>query len=300
VKKRSLHWAHLQTLAAVVRTTSKSAAARELGLTHATVGRRLRDLEAALGSALFENGESGLALTATGRAALATAEAMDDSAAALARQLQGTAATVGGRVRLTCTEGIGTELLPRHLPALLQRHPGLELELLVDPRTLSLARRRADMAIRLARPQDPGLVVRHLADLPYLLCCAPAVAEAMQRALRGEAPLPLCHFDASLAELPESRWLDEHLPQARTALSSNSLRTLAQACAAGVGIALLPAFAARQFGLTALPSAATPERPVWLAYPEEYRHTPRYRAVADWIGEIFRDERQSLLTGVAG
>lgn len=292
MQKRSIQWDDLQTFATVVRCGSNSAAARELGLTHATVGRRLRDLEAATGSALFERNDSGLTLTETGRRVLATAETMDGAANALGRQLLATEtgkdAGVRGRVRLTCTEGFGTELLPRHLPALQARHPGIELEILIDSRTLSLSRRRADLAIRLARPQEENLVTRHLTDIHYRLCCAPGQLKAMRTLRRDGKPLPLCRFDASLAALPESRWLDEHLPDARIALSSNSLRALAQACAAGIGVALLPIGMDRDLPLAALDTPATPVRSAWLAYPAEYRKVPRFRAVADWLIDVFR------------
>lgn len=290
MKKRSVQWDDLQTFATVHRTGSNSAAARELGLTHATVGRRLRDLEAATGASLFERDDSGLVLTAVGQKVLATAEAMDTAAAGLARQLMGEDSALHGRVRLTCTEGFGTELLPRHLPALQARHPGIELELLIDSRTLSLTRRRADMAIRLARPVEENLITRQLAEIPYRLCCAPALRSAMSDALRDRQPVPLCRFDASLAEIPESRWLDEHLPTARTVLRSNSLRTLAQACAAGVGIALLPLNTGQRLALAMLDTPSPPLRSAWLAYPSEYRRVPRIRAVADWLTETFRIE----------
>jgi len=294
VKKRSLHWAHLQTLSAVVRGGSQSAAARDLGITHATVGRRLRDLEAALGSAVFARDERGLTLTPTGQAALETAAAMDASAQILARRLAAGPSSIRGRVRLTCTEGIGTDLLPRHLSALTERHPDIALELLIDARTLSLSRRRADLAIRLVRPQEPDLVARRLGDIAFRLYCAAPRAAALGEALRTGQPLAVCRYDASLAELPESRWLDAHLPHASTALTSNSLRALTEACAGGAGVALLPCYAAEARGLHALDTATPPLRTAWLAYPEEYRHTPRYRAVADWVIAAFQAEGARL------
>ncbi len=290
MKKRSIQWDDLQTFATVQRTGSHSAAARELGVTHATVGRRLRDLEAAVGAALHEHDENGIRLTATGRKVLAAAESMDGAAATLGRQLAGIDGQPHGKVRLTCTEGFGTDLLPRHLPALQARHPGIELELLIDARTLSLTRRRADMAIRIARPQEDNLVTRRLADIRYGLCCAPSLAETMHAALRTDGQVPLCRYDTSLDELPESRWLEEHLPQARTVLRSNSLRTLTQACAAGAGVALLPVNSPERLQLAILDTAATPTRTAWLAYPAEYRHVPRFRAVADWLIDVFRDD----------
>lgn len=294
MKKRSIQWDDLRTLAAVHRGGSLSAAARELGLTHATVGRRLRALEEALGSALFERGEDGQRLSETGRLALASANQMEAGASQLERRLQGRPEYASGKVRLTCTEGFGTHLLPAHLPSLQARHPRLELELLIEPRRLSLARRHADLALRLARPEEPELVARHLADLRFGLFCHPERATEMRQLLLRDAPLPLCQLDSSLAHLPESQWLAQHLPQARAVLRSNSVLSLEQACAAGAGVALLACYVGRRHGLVELDAPSPPWRPLWLAYPAEYREVPRFRAVADWLIALFAHERATL------
>ena len=110
VQKRSIQWDDLQTFATVVRCGSNSAAARELRLTHATVGRRLRDLETATGSALFRRNDGGLTLTETGRRGTGSRD-HGCAANALGRQLLATETRQGcrraRRVRLTCTEGFG-------------------------------------------------------------------------------------------------------------------------------------------------------------------------------------------------
>jgi DNA-binding transcriptional LysR family regulator len=68
-------------------------------------------------------------------------------------------------VRLTATEGLGIHLVAPAMADLHRAHPGLQVELLLDSRSLSLSRREADLALRLARPRQPGLVARKLGEV---------------------------------------------------------------------------------------------------------------------------------------
>ena len=287
------HWEDLLTLAVLVRTGSYSAAARDLGLTHATIARRLQRLEARLGSAVLARRDNGVQLTDTGQATLAAAQQMENIAAALERTLAAQPEGLGGRVRLTTTEALGSYFwLPRLLD-LQRRQPGLELELSLDSRNLSLSRRKADLAIRLARPQEEGLVARRLANLGYALYIR-ADHPYLQSGGGLHGTLPLCRYDESLAQLPESRWLVEQLPAARTVLRVNSALALQQAVLSGWGAALLPSVLADAPTLLRLTPAVQLRRELWLAYPAEYREVPRYRAVIDWLVQQCEEAKEFL------
>lgn len=276
------HWEDLLSLAVLLRCGSYSAAARELGLTHATIARRLQRLEARLGGAVLVRREDGLQLTEVGHATLDAAQQMERIAVALERTLAAQPDGLSGRVRLTTTEALGSCFWVPRLLELQRRHPGLELELSLDNRNLSLARRQADLAIRLARPQEEGLVARRLADLGYALYIH-ADHSYLQTGGGLHGALPLCLYDESLAELPESRWLSRELPAARPVLRVNSALALQQAVCAGWGAALLPRFLASDPALLRLTPEVPVSRELWLVYPTEYRDVPRYRLVIDWV-----------------
>jgi molybdate transport repressor ModE-like protein len=295
VKKRSVNWDDLLTLAVLSRVGSYSAAARELGLTHATIGRRMQRLEECAGAAIVTRRDGGFELTKAGRKALQAAEEMERIASGLGRNLEADADHLSGKVRITATEALGTYFILPRLAPFHQRHPSLTIELVLDNRTLSLSRRKADIAIRLTRPDEEGIVAKRLGAVAYGLYIRRDHPHADRLAGPSGAPLPICRLDKALAELPESLWLERHFPEAHDAFVSNSLVALYQAVMTGWGAALLPSFlASGNRDLACLTSQPAVSREIWLAYPGEYRNTPRCRAVIDWLVSIVNEAEAQL------
>ena len=160
--QRAPNWDELRTFVEVARDGSLSAAARRLGLTQPTVGRHIDALEAALGLTLFARSPRGLTPTPAALALEPHVEAMAAAAAALARTASGEAAADRGAVRVTASEIIGSEVLPSILAAFHATHPGIAVELALSNRTADLARRDADVAVRMVRPTQSGLVARRI------------------------------------------------------------------------------------------------------------------------------------------
>jgi DNA-binding transcriptional LysR family regulator len=160
--KRPPHWDELRTFVEVARDGSLSGAARRLGLTQPTVGRHIDALEAALGVALFARSPRGLAPTPAALALQPHVEAMAAAAAALTRVASGEAAADTGVVRLTASEVIGCEVLPPILAAFHAEHPGIAIEIVLTNRNEDLARRDADIAVRMVRPTQSGLLARRI------------------------------------------------------------------------------------------------------------------------------------------
>lgn len=160
-----IQWDHWRSFIAVADQGNLSAAARVLGLTQPTVSRHIDLLEQGVGAKLFLRSPHGLAMSDLGQALLPEARAMAASAAALARTASEPAHATEGIVRLTASEVVGSEILPGVLAPLLADHPGLEVELALSNRNQDLLRREADLAIRMARPTQAGLVARKIADV---------------------------------------------------------------------------------------------------------------------------------------
>lgn len=155
-------WDELRTFVEVARDGSLSGAARRLGLTQPTVGRHIDALEAALGLTLFTRSPRGLTSTSAALALGPHVEAMATAAAALGRAASGEAAADRGVVRVTASEVIGCEVLPPILAAFHVEHPGIAIELALTNRNEDLARRDADIAVRMVRPTQSGLVARKI------------------------------------------------------------------------------------------------------------------------------------------
>lgn len=160
--QRAPGWDELRTFVEVARDGSLSGAARRLGLTQPTVGRHIDALETALGLTLFTRSPRGLAPTPAALALAPHGDMMAAAAAALARTASGEAAADRGAVRVTASEVIGCEVLPPILAAFHAEHPGIAIELALTNRTEDLARRDADIAVRMIRPTQTGLVARRI------------------------------------------------------------------------------------------------------------------------------------------
>jgi DNA-binding transcriptional LysR family regulator len=157
-------WTLLRSFLAVLRRGSLSAAARTTGLTQPTVGRHVDELETGLGVALFTRSPAGLIPTDAARSLQPHAEAMESAFAALKRAatLGGDADRPRGTVRISASEVMGTFVLPPILAGLRVRYPEVKLELVLNNRTDDMLRRDADIAVRMTRPKQDGLVARKL------------------------------------------------------------------------------------------------------------------------------------------
>src|SRR5208337_2611471 len=160
--RREPSWDELRTFFEVVRDGSLSGAARRLGLTQPTVGRHIDALEEALGLTLFMRSPRGLTATPAALALAPHGEAMAAAAAALARSASSEAALDRGVVRVTASEIVGCEVLPPIFAGFHARHPGVVVELAVTNRNEDLARGDADIAVRMVRPTQSGLVARRI------------------------------------------------------------------------------------------------------------------------------------------
>jgi DNA-binding transcriptional LysR family regulator len=288
-----LDWGHLRFFLELARTGSLSRAASRLDVDRNTVARRVGALEEELGLPLFERGPQGWIRTSAGDELAALASRVEDDVLALARHADARDRALTGTVRLTSATHVSAFLLAPALPALRDRHPGLVLEIAADQRTFDLTRREADLAVRMGRPRDAGLVTRKLSDVAYGLYTARAVAgegRAVDFAVDA-----FVGFDESLAGVPQERWLAKQAPGRRIAFRSNSTAALQAAARAGVGVAVLPCFLAeRDPELVRLRGPEPVPHELWLLVHGDLRRTPRVRAVIEWLDALVERARPLL------
>ena len=157
-----MEWSDIRVFLAIAREGTLGAAARKVGLTQPTIGRRLRTLEAALGNKLFQRTTGGFTLTDEGAALLPRAERMEEEALAIQRQISGQADHLEGVLRITSIDWFGGSVLSPVLTEFAALHPRVIVELLTDQRFLSLSRREADLAFRFGPFDEPDVVSRKL------------------------------------------------------------------------------------------------------------------------------------------
>lgn len=285
-----MSWDDLRILLAIHRHPSHAAAARSLGVNASTVGRRLSALEGAMRARLVERTPAGLVLTAAGRILVGRAERVEAEILTSERELGGADERLEGMVRVTAGDGTLTFLLVPRLHLFRDRHPGIQLELVGDIRTLDVSRRETDVAIRLSRPREASLVARRLGRFHYGIYGAQSYLgqRGQPRSVRELAAHSWISYDTTLDHIAEAQWLREHVPEPRRALRTNQTGILVAACAAGHGLAILPtAFITDPRLVRLLPRASLPTRDVWMVLHRDVRTNARVSALNAWLVEIF-------------
>lgn len=184
---QTLDWDDLRFAHAVASAGSLAAGARQLGVNHTTVMRRIASLESRLGVRLFERLPSGYALTPRGEELVEAARAIGETVVALERRLQGADLAVSGPVRITTTDTLMASLLPAIVLGLKATHPALQIEITCTNQFLNLSKREADVAIRPADDPPPGLFGRRIASVGFAVYGARASARPSTGHVRAGA-----------------------------------------------------------------------------------------------------------------
>ncbi|MBR1175310.1 LysR family transcriptional regulator [Bradyrhizobium sp. KB893862 SZCCT0404] len=143
-----IDWDDVRYFLAVARGGSVRAAAERVGVNHATVLRRVAQLEERLGAQMFERLPSGYRLTAAGEEVLEFAEQMEVSSHQLETRLFGRDQSVRGRLRVTLAPPLAAHLLMPDFGEFARLHPDIEMEILSSGELANLTNREADVAIR--------------------------------------------------------------------------------------------------------------------------------------------------------
>lgn len=278
--ERELEWSDVRIFLAVARCGTLGAAARQVGQTQPTMGRRLRTLEEAVGHELFQRTRDGFVLTEEGTAVLAHAERMEEEALGFTRALAGTDAQLTGLLRVSSSDWFGIHVLTPVFTRFLAQHRGVSLELVTDSRPYNLARREADLAFRITPFEEADVIQRKLMHMEYALygrmdLVAPTPGD-------GEG-FSLISMDSAFGALPDVEWVRHMLPNARIAFASNNRGAQARMCAEGGGFAVLPCpLGDVTAGLRRIDlGEAPPGRDVWLGYHRDLRRVARLRALLD-------------------
>src|SRR5690606_28052878 len=143
---------------AVAEHGSLTAAARQLRTSQPTVGRQMREIEDQLGVELFARHERGLSLTELGRSLVSLATMMKQAAREIELFAAGFGESLSGTVRISASEVVSLEHLPRIVAYIRCKEPTIAIELVPSDVTSRLHFREADIAIRMYRPEQLDLV----------------------------------------------------------------------------------------------------------------------------------------------
>lgn len=275
-----LDWEDLRHFHALARLGTLSAAARALGVEHATVARRVAHLEERIGAKLVDRRGRRLSLTAKGQQIASIATRMSEDALTIERAALNADNRHTGTVRVSAPPALATALLAERFVRLRQRHPGIDVVVIGETRYASLGRREADIAVRMARPEQGDLTVTKIDEIGFSLYADPAYLAAT-----CEADWSFVGYEETMASSPQERMLLQIAEGRPVAIRASSLEFQLAAVKAGGGVALLPDFMAADLNLTRLPLPGDPlTRELWLVVHTDIKDVPLIRAVLDGLG----------------
>lgn len=302
-----LDWSDLKHALAIAEAGSLAGAARELGVNHTTVLRRLDTLEATLGTRLFERKRSGYAPTDTGQAVLAHARHMANRVDEIERQVLGRDRELTGLLRVTTAFVIMEHLLPAPLADFARAYPGIEVDVtenafLVDlsrqrPDVVgrSLAHREADVALRLSDQVAEHLVGRNLGMTDcrvYALRGAPGLPQSVLPLKTLVRDAPWVAFEKDQHDRIYDRWMRSQMEHAHVRIRVDIFNATAAMLRTGIGVGLLPTFMQAKHPELLPVSDPIPElaAPIWMLTHPDLRQTARVRVFMQHVGDALTEQ----------
>lgn len=295
-----MDWDKLRIFHAVADAGSLTHAGERLNLSQSAVSRQIRALEEGLNSTLFHRHARGLILTEQGELLFDATRAMTKRLDAAAARIRDSEEEVFGVLKVTTTTGFGTLWLAPRLTKLYDKYPDLKIDLMLEERVLDLPMREADVAIRMKEPSQADLIRKRLMTVQMQLY-------ASQDYLRRHGtPEDITDFsdhrlicqNPSSAQVAAGAGLVQQLMShnPHSLLSVNNYFGVLQGVLNDLGIGALPDYLTEDFPhlVRVLPEIESGEVPVFLAYPEELRHSKRITAFRDFVQDEIISHRKQL------
>jgi len=285
-------WNDLRYFLAVARDGSTLAAARVLRVSQTTVARRIAALEEALGFPLFEKRQAGYALTPAGQDLLKRAEGVETAANAFSEAAAAQSRDVTGIVKITTEEVYAITILAPLLRELHETHAEIVIELDTSQQVRDLGAGEADISLRSTKNStqlSAGLVGRQLCIDDWALYCSRDYA-SRHGVPKNRAQLRQHAFiggGGGNLWIHYQNWLQTLGLESNVAMHHATSGGLLSGVRSGFGIAVLPCIVADSDPdlVQCLPPRGEHGRVLWLFTHERVRHTPRVRAVIDFLYE---------------
>lgn len=268
--------ADLEVVLALVRGATLAAAGERLGVDGSTVFRTLQRLERKLGQRLFERSRAGYQPTELALELAAHAEQIEVTLEAARSAVEVTPGKVSGSVRITTTDTILHGLIAPALHALKDEHPLLSFDLHTGNELASLTRRDADIAVRVTKRPPQHLIGKQLGEIRVALYAAnrkgaPTWDQVQAGQVDWIAP------DDALPEHPSVIWRKRHFPRVVPRYRVNSILSVLELVALGMGVGIVPIFLAKRRNdvLRLTEPLDECETDLWLLTHPEARHLRR-------------------------
>lgn len=286
-----MDWDKLRIFHAVADAGSLTHAGEFLHLSQSAVSRQIRSLEESLNTTLFHRHARGLILTEQGELLFEATSSMNRRLETAAARIRDSEDEVFGELRVTTTTGFGTLWLAPRLGKLYEKYPDLKIDLMLEERVLDLPMREADVAIRMKEPSQADLIRRRLMNIRMRLYATQHYLEKFGIPDRAEdiSRHRLISQNPATPQVAAGALLVQRLlsHEIRSTLTVNNYYGVLQGVLNNLGIGVLPDYLTEDFPnlVPVLPDVESSDVPVFLAYPEELRHSKRVSAFRDFVME---------------
>lgn len=286
-----LEWDDLKLFLEVAEQGSFSAASRKLKLGQPTLSRRISELEASIGEALFFRQNQGVALTAAGYKLLPSAQHMAQWAQEAEWSVSPQRHRLAGRVRIAAPPGIAQSLVVPLALDIQSQHPAIQIDVLSGIELLNLSRGDADLALRNKAPTDIDLIcvdriespVRVIASLDYASHLPEQFTLSELDWISWTTP-----FDALIG----AQELKKRIAHFNPIFTSDDFLVQLAACQAGLGVMLFPHASHfisefNQLVVLDIDLGKQAESVLYLVCHKRQRHLPKVSLVIDAISRQF-------------
>jgi len=292
-----VHWNDFETVLVIAETGSLSGAARRLKVNHATVFRRLGDIEQRMGVKLFERSRRGYRPTQSGEEMAAAALRIEEEVMSAARRVAGRDLQPAGAVWITTTDSLLAGLLSPLLGQFRQAYPEITLDIAVSHQMFNLTKREADVAIRPTNNPPENLVGRRLVDLGMAVYGAQSLLDAQDVSHSPDLyQLPWVGPGEHLTDLPMFDWMIDQNLEEQCHYRVDSVSGILAGTRAGIGVSALPCYLADQEPDLVQLTDPVPELTVglWVLMHPDLRDVARIRSLLDFMTDAVRERHEHL------
>ena len=286
------NWNDLNSFLTLSRCLKLKLASKRLKVESTTIARRISRLENKLNTNLFNKSPKGYLLTEKGLELIRYAEKIENEIFGINDNFSKSNPTISGKVRLSVGEGLGVEIISKHLNSFYSKYPEIEIELLADTKSRSLSNRETDILISLSRPTKGRLLAWKLCNYFVKLYGSKKYGKDIEKIsdIKDLSNHNFVSYVDELIEFPQLNYLKEINKNLNVVFSSNSLRSQLHAIQSGVGLGLLHSFIAENEKnlVPVLHELINIKREYWIVIHENLYNLQRIKAVAGFITKILR------------
>lgn len=293
-----MNWDDLKYFLAAARDEQFLSAAHRLGVSQATLNRRVTALEEKLGSRLFNRSTTGSELTAKGVALMEHAVRIEAETLQISSTLSGRESEISGTIRIGAPDGFGVAFLAPRLHLLTAKFPKLSVQLVPMPRYFSLSQREADIAITIGRPEKGRLRAQKLTDYSLRLYASQSYLEAKgaPETLEALKDHRLVGYVEDLIFTPALNFSVHFLRNWQSTIEVSSALGQFEVVRAGGGIGILHDFMVRDASklVPVLPDERL-LRSYWTVWHEDLKNSRRIKEVVLFLNQIIVREREMFI-----